>query len=83
VRQLDFDVKQRLSLRVRLDRDNIDHIVIDSGRRRFIRLVDDQLNSSLHHRCRHWVNVHGTPVFLPNRGYKMPNLILRLVKKCG
>jgi hypothetical protein len=29
---------------------DVRHIVIDSGRRRFIRLVDDQLNSGLHHR---------------------------------
>jgi hypothetical protein len=58
---LDLDVKQRLSLSLRLDLYDVIHIGVDSGWRRFVRLVDDQLNSSLRHCCRHWVNLHRTP----------------------
>ena len=58
---LELNVEQRLSLGGCLHLYDVRHIVIDCGRWRFIRLVDDQLNSGLHHRCRHWVNVHWTP----------------------
>jgi hypothetical protein len=58
------------------------HIVIDRGRRRFIRLVDYQLYSGLHHRCWHWLNVHRTPL-LAQRLPQMPSSFLRFVKKRG
>jgi hypothetical protein len=50
------DVEQRLSLGRCLHLYDVRHVAIDCGRWRFIRLVDDQLNSGLHHRCRHWVS---------------------------
>lgn len=59
---LDLDVKQQLSLSFRLHLYDVIHIGVDRGRRRFIHLVDDKLNSGLHNCCRHWVNVHRTPL---------------------
>jgi hypothetical protein len=77
---LNIDVEECLSLRLRLHLYDVQHIVIECGRRSFIRLVDDELNSGLHHRRRHWVNVHWTPVFCLIAGPKCQTLIYALLR---